>query len=266
VSDWKFKRANPIVNYTVGFELDPPIAPHLLKEISGLAPLFEADLPRKTEQQAFMFQMGPGVVPQTNIGGVTFDELERDGSMKRQLAVLPQTIFYSLAPYQRWVEYWPLADRILAEAAKVALRQSQIIAFVLNAVNAFYWQGPEDHIDYSGLIRDDCPYIAANVRRTKGLCHSFHGFVRPTDIPGRRIDNVNFMVGERADNVNVANLTFNIRVILNDRAQNYDLLFLDPTDSFVANCFKNLHESNNKLFAEVIVPEICGTIPGVPKL
>ncbi len=266
MSNWTFRRANPIVNYTVGFELDPPMGPDVLKEISGLAPLFADDLPRRTEQQAFMFQLGPAVIPQSTIGGVTFDELERNGSMKRQLAVLPQTISYSLAPYERWVEYWPLADRILSATAKVALRGSKLTAFVLNAVNRFYWNGPEDGIDYSSLIRADCHLIAANILKVHGLCHSFHGFFRPSDVPGRRIDNVNFTVADRTEDRNAVDLVFNIRVILHDKTMDYSQLFLGNPESFVARSFKILHESNNQLFAEVIVPEICSTIPGVPRL
>ncbi len=214
--DWTHPAPNPIIGYAVGVELLPVLSAETIKEISALGVMLSEDLPRKTEQQAFMFQVGqPQPVPQSSIGGVIFDEIERDGTMKRQLSVMPNTIMYTVARYPRWAEFWPVAERMIGTVLNIASRNSSPSAIVLVANNQFSWSGDEDDIDFTQLIRQDCDLIASNVLKQRRLCHSFHGFLLPISAPaGRRIDNVNFTVGQRVGDRNPADLNFSLRLML----------------------------------------------------
>jgi len=271
---WKFEGTNPIVGYTVGFEIAGILSPDALLQISALGPSLAKDLPRKVDQQAVTFQMGSSSpIPVRSIGGVVFDELARDGTVLKQLVVTPNSVTYRTARYERWLEYWPTAERLLNQIADVVLRHAGISGFVINAANKFTLTGDQSSLPFDELIRPGCEFIAPNLLGKKGPCHCFYGFmIESSDPPGRRIDNVNFSVGAKPENVesNWVDLIINLRLVLNNPITERGPLFGKGVDALphrpASDVLERMHAANNDLFAGILTKDLCDIIPGISPL
>jgi uncharacterized protein (TIGR04255 family) len=271
---WSFDRPNPITGYTVGFELSTVLSPDALSRVSALGPSLADDLPRKLENPGFAFPvvLVPGQPSLQNRigGGILFDELDRDGTPRKQLSVLPNSVTYRTSRYERWKEYWPVAERILGQVANVILQNSSISAFTLSAANKFTLNGDQSDIPIDELIRGGCRFVSTDLLKKRTPCHSFYGFMSRFDSPpGQMIDNINIVVQGNGmdDNRFWVDLAFTFRLILTTPMTTNDSPFVESSDlpSLAATIFHKLHQHNNLLFAEVVSQEICNRIPGLPQ-
>jgi hypothetical protein len=271
VARWTFEGRNPIVGYSIGFELAGILSPDALRQVSALGPALAKDLPRKVDQQAITFQMGvfqPSSQPHRAIGGVVFDELDRDGTVLKQLIVSPNSVTYHTARYERWAEYWPVAERILNLVANVIMHHTGVSGFLLNAANKFELSGDQTILPMDELIRPGCRFIAPDLLEKKGPCHCFYGFMSDfLDPPGKRIDNVNFSVGAGDPTPYWVDLVINVRLILNEPIRESRLLFgRAPAQGHRAtDIFGTMHEVNNALFADILTQDLCDTFPGISR-
>lgn len=270
---WTFEGPNPIIGYTVGFELAEGLSPEALRQVSALGPSLAKDLPRKVDQHAITFQMGvsqPSSQPHRAIGAVVFDELGRDGTVLRQLVVSQNSVTYFSAKYGKWAEYWPVAERILRQVAAVVMQHTGITGFVLNAANKFMLTGDQTVLPMRDLIRPGCKFVAPDLLEKTQPCHCFYGFMSDSSSPaGKRVDNVNFSVGSNigAVDINWVDLIINVRIILNEPISNTDLFSDAPSGQscHASGVFKRMHDTNNVLFAGMLTPALCDSIPGIER-
>ena len=268
---WSFEGPNPIVGYTVGFEVVGMLPPDLMPQISALGPLLKDDLPRKVEQPAFMFQMGatqPQQQPPRLIGSVIFDDLERDGTVVKQLVVAPNSVTYRTARYQRWVEYWPVAERILSRVAGVFSPAVKIGGFILNAANKFQLSGDQQAIPLNKLIRAGCKFVAPDMTGRTNFSHCFYGFLsKSTDPVGKMINNLNISVAGQQALERWVDFVINVRLVLDSPISGLSSLFEGTSmrQSTAQEVFQKMHKLNNELFAGVVAKELCARIPGIAK-
>ena len=270
---WSFKGPNPITGYTVGLELSAHLLPDVVAQVSALGPALANDLPRKAEQSGLSFPM-PFPLPRTpqvgprQLFGVVFDELDRDGTVLKQLSVQANVVTYMTLRYERWKEYWPVAERILKQVAGVVMPRISVSAFVLNATNRFALEGNQADIPIDQLIRKGSKYISPDMLSKKAPCHCLYGFLlQSNQPPGTRIDNLNISIGgtEAEGRHYWADITISFRLLMKSPISDTSILFGDEEgpDS-AAGIFQKLHEANNMLFADVLKQEICRNIPGLP--
>jgi uncharacterized protein (TIGR04255 family) len=266
---WTFSDPNPIVGYTVGIELARPLSPPVLGHISALHARFRRDLPRRLNQQAFTFQVGvPAQQPsQPAITGVVFDSLLPDGRTKMALSVHQSVLTFMVGEYSRWVEFWPLADRLLREVGGPALDEAPARALVLIANNRFTWSNSDSKsgVDISMLLRPAQKYVPPYLLGRQGSCHSFLGYtVDNSDPAGKRTDNVILAV-QLSDEGQFLDLNFNIRLEL-AAPQSRQQLF-EGSDGgqhcLLERTLDDLHELNKGLMRNVLLDSVAQTIPGL---
>jgi uncharacterized protein (TIGR04255 family) len=268
VGEWSFNPPNPIVGYTVGAEFSRPLSPGVLRQISGLYPQFSRELPRRVEQQALTLRVGggPAPVPQMEIGGVVFDEVQRDGSTAAAVSVFQATATFMVAAYTRWVEFWPRAERLLRTVVTPGLSECPVHALVLTSNNRFSWSG-DNPPRFALALRDTSRLIALNAIDCRGPFHSFHGYLEAhANPPGDRLVNVLVSSAPLSDGRFVLDVNFNFRLTLRDPASDSTGLFEPRADgrALLACGLDSLHQLNNRLFCDVIAPLVIRGIPGLP--
>jgi uncharacterized protein (TIGR04255 family) len=276
--DWCYNGPNPIINYAVAVEFRAPLPQTTLKAISTGHAKVRGDLPRRVEQPSITFQMaGPqlrfGGAPLTptpiqGLGGVIFDTLNPDGTMRAALAVNPMSVTYMTSHYPRWVEFWPVAERLFEVVVEMISPAPQISSLTLNAINKFRPCESAVAPLLDSLISRHSPYIAPNLLTSKGFGHSFHGFVKDSvDPDGQTTINVNVGWSPGADKKTEVDITFQLR-----------RSFVSPLSAatvfdqgggisceLLGTLFLDLHKQNNQMFQEVVDHRICSQIPGLNK-
>jgi uncharacterized protein (TIGR04255 family) len=269
IDPWRYPGTNPIVGYTVGVELAQPLSPPTIRRVSGLHSQFKRELPRRAEQQAVTIQMGgfPQVPTpaHADLSGIVFDRLKPDGNTEAALSVVQATITYMRSEYSRWVEFWPVAERLLQTVGDVALTEASVCALLLVANNRFEWSGERDKVEPGRLLRKEPKHVAQHVLDCAGPSHSFHGYIVESDDPrGQRTDNIFYVVGFQPDGLTFLDLNFNIRLALAEPIAGSEALFRAPR-SFLAKALLSLHNLNKKLLRDIILESAIAAIPGLPK-
>jgi uncharacterized protein (TIGR04255 family) len=275
MAGWTYNGTNPIVGYTVGIEFGRPLRPATIRQISALHGRFKQELPRRVEQQAITFQMGipfqqMGVAapssPPAELGGVVFDSLLPDGRTRSALSVNQTAASYTTSQYTRWVEFRPVAERLLSEVGKVALSETPAKGLLVAANNRFEWGAGAD-FDISKLIRPEPKYVAPFVLQCLGPCHSFHGYAIPhSDPPGNRIDNIFLTVNRSAEGAAVLDLNFNLRLQMTREITDPDELFETASTkqhSPLARALLTLHELNKALLRDILLESVAESIQGL---
>jgi uncharacterized protein (TIGR04255 family) len=274
MAGWTYDGVNPIVGYTVGIEFAQPLSPATIRQISALHAKFKQELPRRVEQQAITFQMGSfnqqiNVAvppPQPALGGVVFDSLLPDGRTRSALAVNQASATYTTSQYTRWIEFRPVAERLLTEVGRIALHEASAQGLLLVANNRFEWPAGSP-IDMSELIRPDPKYVAPFILQCHGPCHSFHGYSQPNLAPpGDRIDNVLLSVINLPEGTIALDLNFNLRLQLARPISEPDDLFENlktKEGSYLARTLWTLHELNKGLLRDILLESVSESIQGL---
>jgi uncharacterized protein (TIGR04255 family) len=264
--EWTYEGPNPIVGYAVGFQLRQPLVSEVLRKVSALHGRFRRELPRRVEQQALTFQVGggPQSQPSVEMGGVTFDYLKPDGSTRAALIVLQRSVSYMVSDYSRWLEFWPVAERMLTEVGRAALPETAVEGLTLVANNRFEWSGRSDDGRLATLLRAQPSYVADHILDCAGACHSNHGyFATNEDPPGQRLDNINLAVFIQA-NSKLLHLDFDIRLTLTEPVADMGMLFDGSSGpSFLARSLDSLHNLNKCLMSKVLLESVAESIPGL---
>jgi uncharacterized protein (TIGR04255 family) len=270
MAEWEFTGPNPIVGYTVGLEFEKQLSAQAFRQISALHGQFKRELPRRIDQQAVTFRIGAGPTPtptpQFDIGGVTFDSLNPDGTIKTALSAVQNSVSYMVSDYRRWVEFWPVAERVLTDVVTPALNESAVQALTLVANNHFVWNGNAEEMDIRTLLRGAPKYVAEHILQCRGACHSHNGYtVTNVNPPGTRVDNVILVVGPLVEGRQPLELNFSIRLSLRDPIGDRDeLLTGAPGTSFMARTLDSLHNLNKGLMRELLLDSVVAGIPGLP--
>ena len=266
---WTFNDPNPIVGYTVGIELAQPLSPSVVRHISLLHSRFRRDLPRRLNLQAVTFQMGAPAPqsPQPAMSGVVFDSLLPDGRTKSALTANQNVVSFMIADYSRWVEFWPLADRLLREICIPALNETPAKSLLLIANNRFRWAngGSESDVNVSQLLRREQRYIAPYILDYRGPCHCFMGYQADNrEPPGRRTDNV-FLTVTTSEDGTFLDLNFNLRLELTIPASLEELFESTDVDgrSQLEQILDSLHQLNKRLMRNIIADSMVEAIPGL---
>jgi uncharacterized protein (TIGR04255 family) len=251
MGEWTFANPNPITAFTVGLVLERPLPPPVIREISGLHGRFKRELPRRVEQQALTFQMGafPPQNPNPQLGGVMFDSLLPDGNTRAALSVNQAVITYMVAEYTRWVEFWPVAERLLTEIATVALREVPIRGFILVANNRF--QCPSRDVNVAALIKRNPTYVVPHILVCRAPSQSIHGYaIRQDDPPGERTDNILCRLSSD-DETSFVDLSFILHLRLDAEVTNSGSLgeAAGGRRPLLERALDMLHEANKNLFA-----------------
>lgn len=267
IAEWTFTGPNPIVAYSVGVFLERPLSPQVVREISAAHGRFKRELPRRVEQQALTFQMGspPGQPPELALSGVVFDKLYPDGRAQTALTVSRSIITYMVAEYTRWVEFWPVAERLLQEVLGPALKITPVQGFVLVANNRF--RCTADSPDLASLLRQNPAYLAPHMLRCEPPSHSVHNYsVHQSNPAGTRTDSIVCSLSQHeGETLLDLNFTLNVRleaVVTSER----DLLG-DPAwngKTLLGYSLDVLHEGNKALLREIILESLVAKIPGLP--
>ncbi len=266
---WRFNGPNPIVGYTVGIEFEKALTPPTLRRISGLHGQIKRELPRRSEQQAVTIQMGgfPQTPAHAELSGVVFDRLKPDGNPQHALSVGQAVATYMTSEYTRWVEFWPVADRLLRAVGNIALVEAAVRAVLLVANNRFEWAGTSSDVDVSSLLRKEPRYVAQHVLDCADPCHSLHGYVVDNpNPPGKRTDNVIYVVGSQPDGAKFLDLNFSFRLELTDTVAGSEALFgasMEEPKSFLGTALQSLHDLNKGLLRDIILQSVVTSIPGL---
>lgn len=268
MGEWKFEGPNPIVAYTVGAELSGPVSHDALRRLVALHPKIVRELPRKVEQQSVTFGFGIAPIPpsRSELGGVVFDYLKPDGSTSAALQITQNVVTFMKSEYTRWVEYWPLSERMLGFAADQIGSQPPVNSFIVIAVNKFFWSVREEPIDVKSLFRERSGYLADNILGRHKPCHSFHGFLTEMDSPpGNRIDNINVAISTAPDGGWMSEVTFHHRFVMQDGATGLGaaLQQRDGGCSLAEEAISHMHRLNNELAEAILAPDVVERIPGL---
>lgn len=277
MTSWSFQAPNPITNFVVGIEFSRPIPSPTLKAIAALHPQFKRDLPRKIEQPTFTFQFPgfptvqtpgrPTLPAQQQIGSVSFDRIQEDGAVSRSLAVGPNNITFMTAAYSRWVEFQPISDRLVETISKIALQDVDATGVLLTAINKFEWIDTSSRPNLGNLLNQSSKYFAPNMLSCVEHCHSFHGYLSHVSSPidARYIQNININTVDGTESENIVNVVFSHRTLFSSPLGLDSNLF--PGRNRERGIFQEMcnmmHDCNNRLFADVINPEISRTVPGL---
>ncbi len=272
---WTYEGLNPIVGYTVGIEFARPLSPATIRQISALhGRFFKQELPRRVEQQAVTIQMGTFGQPmnvavppaQPELGGVIFDSLLPDGRTRSALAVNQAAATYSTSQYTRWVEFCPVAERLLTEVGRIALHEVPAQGLLLIVNNRFQWPAA-DTVDISELIRSEPKYVAPFILQCRGPCHSFHGYsISQFDPPGKRIDNILLSLSSLPEGTMALDLNFNLRLHFAQAIADPDELFESAArkdDSNLARALWKLHELSKALLRDTLLDSMTKSIQGL---
>lgn len=267
MGEWRFHGPNPIVGYTVGLLLEQPLSASIISQISGLHGHFKRELPRRTEQQAITFQVGaqPIASPRPELGGVVFDHLFPDGRARYALAVNQGVITYMVAEYSRWIEFWPVAERLLKDVMTVALTAVPVRGFLLTANNRFTWSSGDAPV-VGELIRRDPPYVAPHILASSAPSHSIHNYTVRQETPaGERTDAIICMLGKGGEEAFI-DLNFHLQLRLDAPVTDIVSLFgstQSQTPPLLEDTLDALHETNKKLLRETIRDSTVTGIPGL---
>lgn len=269
MGNWTFDGPNALTGYTVGIDVGQ-LSPAVIRQVSALHPNFKRDLPRRLEQQALTFVVGGAPMTQSpapEINGVVFDSLMPDGRTKAALSIGPNALFYSAAEYTRWVEFWPVAERLLSAAARIVMTEAPAKGFILMANNRFQWSDSATSPDLNSLVCAGTPYLPPRILECKGPCHNFYGYtVTQTSPAGDRTDNILFSVMNLPEGQIVADVNFNLRLALQQPVDSFDTLLgneIGGPRSYLEEALWNLHQLNKDLFRATIRSEIGDKMPGL---
>jgi uncharacterized protein (TIGR04255 family) len=276
MSAWSYQAPNPITNFMVGVEFSGQIPSHILKSIAALHPQFKRDLPRKIEQPTFTFQFPgfpalpvpgrPTLPAQQQIGSVSFDRIQEDGSVSRALAVGPTNVTFMTASYGRWEEFQPLSDRLIQTISDIVMQEVNATGVLLTVINKFEWRDRTSKHDFGKLLNRNSRYIAPNMLSCTDHCHSFHGFLSQLDAPltAQYVRNINISTADGPEAEKIVNIAFSHRTIFAEQMPIGSNLFsVNGNRGVFDDLCNTMHDSNNELFVDVIHPDISANIPGL---
>jgi hypothetical protein len=198
-----------------------------------------------------------------------FDSLMPDGRTRMALSVHQSGVAFMVGEYSRWLEFWPLADRLLREVGIPALDEAPARALMLIANNRFAWSGDDGEVDtnISLLLRPEQKYVVPHILECRGPCHSFLGYVIDHAEPaGKRTDNVLLAVNW-SDEGKFLDLNFSIRLELENTLSRQQL-FESPDDKqryLLERTLDDLHELNKELMRNILLEPLVDRIPGLHK-
>ena len=285
VSDWNWTGSNPIARAAIGIEFTSLFTPSVITKASSLHPTLKKMLPRRTNQQAMMLQMGPAgtpvampmpmpmplLQPSQSIGFV-FDRTDDAGQQAEAFNMSGNSAAYSCASYSRWNDVWSRASQIFGKMVPIITASGNLAsAITLEYVNQFYWPGEIESADISSLLLEG-PFVCPNVFRLSSLWHSFHGFFRDgiDPIPGRHIDNINLTLVDRM--TSDGEIEKNRRCL--DVVISHRFVFSTATSFVPGNrengkptgldeCTTSMHERNKGILRDLLKDPIITRIPGL---
>ena len=267
VIPWTFDDANPIANFTVALELSTPIMPSAIREIASKHSLFKRELPRRQEQPLLMLPIpgSPMLPQQTQIAGVVFDSVSSDGTVARSLTIAPNQISFMTANYPRWKEFQPVFERLFTNIIKILSDQIKIVAITLAATNRFRWTGGASEVSVRSLLNQECNLFASHMLEANDHCHSFHGYLEKRRVApvGHYIRNVNVQTGDNQDDGKVATVHLSHRLVFDTPVEVTSDSFSGIDSALCSRITNEMHDSNNKMFVDVISPEISKKMPGL---
>lgn len=176
-------------------------------------------LPAFAPEPGVRIEQIAGIQPRmrTGIMAYTFNRMHPDGTPALQLRVERDSVAFLTTSYSRWASFFQQSLDMLQPLTHERVRNgARVSAVSLNYIDRFVWRGDDSTMDIEGLVRQDCPWVAPSIFRTRQDWHSHCGEFQMISESTRRLLNVNLDVS-RIENVpSKLGRTVSIAVALTD--------------------------------------------------
>lgn len=260
-----FSDQHAIRNVLFVIEFSRPVTAVELSELKPGMPLHDAlkgALPKVTEQQQVVINLGPGVpgfpnaaVPQ-ELGGISFERMLPNGEPEIGLNIQAGSLSLICGKYSRWAEVLGKVEEILnLVSGWLGKHKVQASSFVLQYLDEFkvFFEGGQ-YGPLAELFKTTSPYITSNFANLDGAFHSHHGFFSSPDyeIPGRLLTNINVNVAELAGFLN-AQVQTTHKYIAHEHIK---IAGEDGFSQTLKDAYEYLHQDNKKIMRSLLTEPV----------
>lgn len=242
-------------------------------EIEGLLEQHEhhlkEELPKVGRTSAVQIVFGEGAIPPdvsipAPTSGVTFDAVQRDGTLGWRLKADDKALYVNCLIYSNWTDTWQTARNYLKLATDtLGNSENPVVSLVLQYIDVFEWQGEEADYDLAQLLDVDSPYIPKPLWRRGPLWHLHQGWYRSDGLPaeGRLLERIH-LDGTVDRKSKSKRLIVKMDTFLNltlKRPCDPSIVFRDD-EALADGVFVALHDLNKQIVSDYITAEMAERI------
>ncbi|MFM0270898.1 TIGR04255 family protein [Paraburkholderia aspalathi] len=256
-----------IKNVVFALEFSQPVQSDFLRSIreGKVSEQLEKELPRVIEQKSLVFNFANfgtnlnvpvGGTPQP-LGGISYDRLRPNGEAEWAVTINQMMILVTCGQYSRWAGIWPQLKSFLLALLPDVLTVTSIGVVGLQYLDEFSSIVRKEDFTLGDLFVANSEFLPSNLVKSRGQCHSHHGYFEDVEQPvsGKILTNINVDVVEQPSRMVVA-ITGSHRCTPVTPLAGMVAEELLRDDGIVTRIWEKLHQCNKRILGDILTPEV----------